>query len=97
MPTATRRPSLALAQMANVTMHELVETITDPRGTGWRDGNGLEIGNKCIMAFPPSFGAFPIFSDGSVWKLQAMRSNAAYLAGSGAVNGQGQPGCMWGG
>ena len=87
--------SLALAQMANVTMHELIETITDPRNTGWHDGNGLEIGNKCILVFPPSFGAFPVFSNGSVWKLQAMWSNAAYLSNSGTLNNQGEPGCRW--
>jgi hypothetical protein len=81
--------------MANVTMHELIETITDPRDTGWHDGNGLEIGNKCILVFPPFSGAFPVFSDGSVWKLQAMWSNAAYLSNSGTLNDQGQPGCRW--
>ena len=46
------RCSLALAQMANLTMHELAETITDPRNNGWSDAYHTEIGNKCILTFP---------------------------------------------
>jgi len=87
--------SLALAQMANITAHALVQTIVNPRGTGWKDGNGDEIAEKCIRVFPPSPGAFPVFSNGSVWKIQAQWSNAAYLAGTGASNALGQSGCVW--
>jgi hypothetical protein len=87
--------SLALAQMANLTAHELVEAITDPRGSGWRDGNGDEVADKCLKVFPPSLSAFPIFSNGSIWKLQAEWSNTAYLAGTGAPNATGQPACIW--
>jgi hypothetical protein len=87
--------SLALAQMANLTMHEVIETITDPRGTGWRDFNGQEIADKCLKVFPPDLSQYPVFSNGSVWKLQAMWSNAAYLAGTGTPNASGQPACIW--
>jgi len=87
--------SLALAQMANLTMHEVVETITDPRGSGWRDAFGDEIADKCIKIFPPSVGLYSLFSNGSIWKLQAEWSNAAYLAGTGAPNATGQRACIW--
>jgi hypothetical protein len=87
--------SLALAQIANIAIHELVETITDPRGTGWRDGFGDEMSDKCIRVFPESLGLFPIFSNGSTWKLQGQWSNAAYRARSGAPNELGQFACIW--
>ena len=38
---------------------------------------------------------YPVFSNGSVWKLQGMWSNAAYLAGSGTPNSAGQAACIW--
>ena len=87
--------SLALAQIANMAMHELAETITDPRGTGWRDSYGQEIGNKCLSTFPPDVSRYSLFADGSVWKLQGLWSNTAYLAGSGASNQGGQYACVW--
>jgi hypothetical protein len=87
--------SLALAQMANLTVHALVETITNPRGTGWRDDNGQEIAHKCLLTFPQSPAAYPLLSNGSTWKLQGLWSNAAYLANSGTLNQLGQPGCRW--
>jgi hypothetical protein len=87
--------SLALAQIANLTMHEVIETITDPRGNGWRDANGDEIADKCQGTFPPSLSSYPMFTNGLIWKLQAMWSNAAYLSGSGTPNSVGQPGCIW--
>jgi hypothetical protein len=46
--------------------------ITDPRGTGWRDSYGTETGNKCILTFPPDLASYPVFSNGSVWKLQGV-------------------------
>ena len=87
--------SLALAQTANLTMHEVIETMTDPRNNGWRDGHGDEIADKCQGIFPPNLSLYPVFSNGSIWKLQAMWSNAAYLAGSGSPNVAGQPACIW--
>lgn len=87
--------SLALAQMANLAMHELAETITDPRNTGWHDSYGEEISNKCIRTFPSAVSQYPVFPDGSVWKLQGLWSNAAYGTGTGAPNLDGQKACVW--
>jgi hypothetical protein len=87
--------SLALAQIANVAAHELTETITDPRGTGWRDASGSEVADKCIKTFPATVADYPVFSDGSVWKLQGLWSNKAFTASTGAPNQSGQRACVW--
>ena len=87
--------SLALAQMANIVIHELADTITNPRGDGWRDGSGASTSDKCIRIFPNSLIDYPVFSNGSVWKLQGQWSNAAYVANSGTPNQSGQAGCVW--
>lgn len=81
--------------MANLTMHGVVEAIVDPRGTGWRDGYGEQIAHKCLFTFPTSLSDYSLFSNGSVWKLQGLWSNGAYLAGSGTPNQLGQPACRW--
>jgi hypothetical protein len=87
--------SLALAQMANLAMHELAETITDPRNTGWHDSYGEEISNKCILTFPSDVSQYPVFPDGTAWKLQGLWSNAAYGTRTGAANVNGQKACVW--
>jgi hypothetical protein len=84
--------SQGLAALANVTSHELSETITDPRGAGWFDGGGQENGDKCAWAFA---GAVTL-ANGSKWKLQMEWSNAAYTAGTGYANLSGQKGCLQG-
>ena len=33
--------------------HEQMEAVTDPLGTGWIDGSGNEIGDKCVNNFGP--------------------------------------------
>jgi len=43
--------SHGLAAVANVTAHELSETITDPRNGGWYDSGGNENGDKCAWSF----------------------------------------------
>ena len=80
--------SQGLAAVANVTAHELSETITDPRGAGWFDAGGAENGDKCAW----TFGGAVTLSNGSRWKLQQEWSNAAYTATSGTPTGclQGQ-------
>jgi hypothetical protein len=84
--------SQGLAAVANVTAHELAETITDPRGAGWFDSGGAENGDKCAWSF-----AGPVtLQNGSQWKLQMEWSNAAYTAGTGQPNGSGQKGCLQG-
>ena len=84
--------SQGLAAVANVTAHELAETITDPRGAGWFDSGGAENGDKCAWSFTG-----PVtLSNGSQWKLQMEWSNAAFTAGTGALNTSGQKGCLQG-
>lgn len=80
--------SQGLAAVANVTSHELMEAITDPRGTGWFDSSGAENGDKCAWTFTG-----PVtLANGSVWKLQQEWSNNAYNASTGSPRGclQGQ-------
>jgi hypothetical protein len=84
--------SQGLAALANVTSHELSETITDPRGAGWFDGSGQENGDKCAWAFQ----APVTLANGSQWKLQMEWSNAAYTANTGYPNLSGQNGCLQG-
>jgi hypothetical protein len=86
--------SLRLAAIANLAMHYFTRTITNPRGGGWTDSNGEEIASKCVTILPAE-GSYPVFSNGIVWKLQGLWSNAAYRAGSGEPNLNGQPGCIW--
>jgi hypothetical protein len=86
--------SQGLAAIANVTAHELLESITDPRGTAWFDNSGGENGDKCAWAFPPGDGVSS-FVNGTKWKLQMEWSNAAYTAGTGQPNLSGQNGCIY--
>jgi len=84
--------SQGLSALANVTAHELSETITDPRGAGWFDSSGAENGDKCAWAF-----AGPVtLSNASIWKLQMEWSNDAYTSNTGYPNLSGQNGCLQG-
>jgi hypothetical protein len=84
--------SQGLAAVANVTAHELAETITDPRNGGWYDSSGAENGDKCAWSF-----ASPVtLKNGSTWKLQMEWSNNAFTAGTGYANRSGQKGCLQG-
>lgn len=83
--------SQGLAAIANVTAHELSETITDPRGQGWFDSGGAENGDKCAWSF-----VGPVKLGQSSWKLQMEWSNAAFDAGTGYANRSGQKGCLQG-
>ena len=82
--------SQGLAAVVNVTSHELSETITDPRGTGWFDSSNGENGDKCAWSFHNDV----TLSNGSKWKLQMEWSNNAYNAGTGYPNTSGQNGCL---
>lgn len=82
--------SEGLAALANVTSHELSETITDPRGGGWFDASNGENGDKCAWSFHNDVN----LSNGSRWKLQMEWSNNAYNAGAGYPNTSGQNGCL---
>lgn len=86
--------SQGLAAIMNVTAHELLEAITDPRGNAWYDSGGQENGDKCAWSFPAGDG-LSTFSNGSRFKLQMEWSNAAYLNGTGMFNRSGQKGCIF--
>ena len=83
--------SEGLSALANVTSHELSEAVTDPRGAGWFDSSGAENGDKCAWAFQ----GLETLSNGSKWYLQGEWSNAAYTAGTGYPNRNGEPGCLY--
>jgi hypothetical protein len=82
--------SEGLASLANVTAHELSETITDPRNGGWYDANGAENGDKCAW----SFNHVVTLANGALFKLQMEWSNNAFNAGTGFLNNSAQPGCL---
>jgi hypothetical protein len=92
--------SQGLAALANVTAHELLETMTDPRNGGWYDQGGGEDGDKCAWSFtaavPLSYTDSSNVAHPELWKLQQEWSNAAYSAGNGNLNTSGQPGCLQG-
>lgn len=90
--------SQGLAALANVTAHELLEAITDPRGAGWVDSSGNENGDKCAWSFPITTSnpnGLSTLSNGAMFKLQMEWSNAAYSAGTGLANRSGQKGCIY--
>jgi hypothetical protein len=91
---STTGHSEGLSALANVTAHELLEAITDPRGQGWVDSSGAENGDKCAWSFPTGDGISTLYN-GSKWKLQMEWSNAAYTAGTGLLNRSGQKGCIF--
>jgi hypothetical protein len=89
--------SQGLAALANVSTHELVETITDPAyfspsgGSeywgGWYDSAGNEVEDKCEWTFGPSqtvgLSNGSVLIGGYYWKLQGVWSNNAEQAGLG--------------
>ena len=85
--------SQGLAALANISAHELSETVTDPQLNAWYDATLNENSDKCAWTFsatPPTFG-------GRQWKLQGNWSNAAYLANTGYTNvatNTVMPGCI---
>jgi hypothetical protein len=83
--------SQGLAAIANVSGHELSEARTDPRGAGWFDSSGGENGDKCAWTFGAPLVSF---SNGTQWKIQGEWSNAAFSAGTGYPNLNGQNGCI---
>jgi hypothetical protein len=74
-----------------VSGHELSEARTDPTSGGWYDASGEENGDKCAW----TVGApYVTFSNGTIWKIQGLWSNAAYNSGTGYPNSRGQDGCL---
>jgi hypothetical protein len=82
--------SQGLAALANVSAHELSETITDPRGKGWIDAGGAENADKCNW----SFHHVVTLANGFQWKLQMEWSNRAFDGWTGYPNRDGQLGCL---
>ena len=66
--------SQGLAALANVSGHELSETVTDPRNGGWYDRSGAENSDKCAWTFS---GLVTLKGSGT-WKIQGNWSNLAY-------------------
>lgn len=65
--------SAATQAMANVTAHELIETITDPALNAWYDPQGEEIADKCAWQF-----AGTVTVGATKWHLQSEWSNAVH-------------------
>lgn len=86
--------SQGLAALANVSGHELSETLTDPRLNAWYDASGQENADKCAWSFGTPLLTFV---NGSQWKIQGNWSNAAFSAHTGYPNLNGQDACIDGG
>ena len=64
---------------------------TDWDFRGFYDQLGNEIDDKCAWTFNVPYVTF---TNGSIWKLQGLWSNAAYEAGTGYPNANGERGCV---
>jgi hypothetical protein len=82
------------AALADITAHELEESITDPNpGNGWfAQTTQGEISDKCNFSFGPS--PYVTLSNGVVFKLQGQWSNYAFQTGTGFTNYNGEAGCI---
>ncbi|HET8893408.1 MAG TPA: hypothetical protein VFM96_04870 [Gaiellaceae bacterium] len=74
--------SQGLSALANVSGHELSETLTDPQLNAWYDQQGSENADKCAWTFN---GLVTIGTQS--WKIQGNWSNAAAGTNSGYANG----------
>lgn len=71
-PTSQNNYSKNTQSIVNYAAHELVESMSDPQINAWLDVNGREAADKCDK----KFGAPVTFSNGSIWTLQELWSNA---------------------
>jgi len=92
--TSGHTNSQGLAAIANVTAHEVSETITDPRNGGWYDAGNGENADKCAWSFSPNNSGLVTLSNSSTWRLQMEWSNAAFSAGTGYANRHAQNACL---
>lgn len=92
--TSGHSNSQGLAALANVTAHEVSETITDPRNGGWYDAGNGENADKCAWSFSPNNGSLVTLSNNSTWRLQMEWSNNAFSSGTGYANRNGQNACL---
>ena len=65
--------STVLAALANVSAHEICETMTDPKLNAWYDKKGDENSDKCGWLFNDTKRVN--LKPGSIWKLQGQWSN----------------------
>lgn len=79
-PGTTGGHSQGLSALANVTGHELSETVTDPHLDAWFDASGAENSDKCAWTFGTNLVRF---SNNVSWRIQGNWSNAAANAGTG--------------
>ena len=77
-PQSTLAGSQGLTALANVSGHEISETVTDPRSGGWYDSSGAENADKCAWTW-----GNPVTIGGRTWKIQGNFSNAANSTGTG--------------
>jgi hypothetical protein len=78
-PFIARNPiSQGTGDVASLTAHEFMETITDAEFDGWHDPNFVEVGDPCAYR---TLSGVPL--DGSKWQLQTIWSNQV----SGCVQG----------
>ncbi|MDQ6915844.1 MAG: PKD domain-containing protein [Actinomycetota bacterium] len=77
----TPNSDVAADSVANLISHEHNESITDPLGNGWFDGNGDENGDKCAWKFGSTLGTSPNAYNQSInsnhYILQQEWSNAS--------------------
>jgi hypothetical protein len=73
--------SEGLSALANVSGHELSETLTDPQLNAWYDQKGDENADKCAWTFGGT-----VTIGGQPWKIQGNWSNAAAATNSGYAN-----------
>jgi hypothetical protein len=65
--------------------HETIEALTDPKGTGWMDPNGFEVGDKCEtgpqqatpLGFAPNGSPYNQVINGRQYLIQAMWANSS--------------------
>jgi len=93
-PQSSGTSSQGLAALANVSGHELSETMTDTQLNAWYDNSGSENSDKCAWVFGTNLLTF---SNGTQWRVQGNWSNYAYSHGTGYANRSGQKGCLDGG
>lgn len=86
--------SKGLAALANVSGHELSETLTDRHLDAWYDASGEENADTCAWSFGTPLLKFLSRTE---WKIQGNWSNAAFTGNTGYPNLSGQNGCIDGG
>lgn len=83
--------SPGLSALANTTSRITADVVTNWDNFGYYDESGNEIDDKCLGVFSVPFVTF---TNGSIWKLQDLWSNAAYEASAGYPNAAGEKGCV---